>query len=213
MASRSTWNVEEADMPAISPALFSLAMSCKVVQSTRLLNSKAWKVVFSQMLWKRTFANWRFSAVLLYVALSCRFFRPWVMSSLNSLHWVMPSRRFRPGNFKFCKTSRLIWCVHHFDAISFNWCVVNCLSCLLRASPWLWEPASTSRSPPQSSYQDIFFLRKSSFEQISSYQNIRIPTKMITWIFFKQQTSTLPSIPPFAFPAPPHSTPRNRVQS
>ena len=60
----------------------------------------------------------------------------WVMSSLNSLHWVMPSRRFRPENFKFCKTSRLIWCVHHFDAISFNWCVVNCLSCLLRASPW-----------------------------------------------------------------------------
>ena len=41
MVSRSTWNVEEADMPAINPALFSLAMSCKVVQLTRLLNSKA----------------------------------------------------------------------------------------------------------------------------------------------------------------------------
>ena len=159
MASQSTWKVEEADMPAISPALFSLAMSCKFVQSTRLLNSKAWKVVFSQNLWKRTFANWRFSAVLLYVALSCRFFRPWVMSSLNSLHWVMPSRRFRPGNFKLCKTSWLIWCVFHFDTISLNWCAANCLSCLLRASPWLWEPASTSRSLPQSSYQDIFFTK------------------------------------------------------
>ena len=51
--SRSTWKVEEADMPAISPALFSLAMSCKFVQLTRLLNSNAWKVVFSQILWKR----------------------------------------------------------------------------------------------------------------------------------------------------------------
>ena len=46
MASRSTWKVEEADMPAINPALFSLAMSCKFVQLTRLLNSTAWKWVF-----------------------------------------------------------------------------------------------------------------------------------------------------------------------
>ena len=129
------------------------------------------KMVFSQNSWKRTFANWRFSAVLLYVALSCRFFRPWVMSSLNSLHWVMPSRRFRPGNFKFCKTSWLIWCVYHFDAISLDWCAANCLSCLLRASPWQWEPASTSRSLPQSSYQGIFFTNVLIWTNI--YQNIR----------------------------------------
>ena len=189
MASQSTWKVEEADMPAISPALFSLAMSCKFVQSTRLLNSKAWKVVFSQNLWKTTFANWRFSAVLLYVALSCRFFRPWVMSSLNSLHWVMPSRRFRPENFKFCKTSRLIWCVHHFDAISLNWCVPQlsilpaaCLSLAVRTCLNVKISSSVFLS-------GHFFLRKSSFEQLSSNQNIN--PRILLRILLKQNTALL----------------------
>ena len=83
----------------------------------------------------------------------------------------MPSHNFcHPG------------CVYHFCAISLNSCAVNCLSCLLRASPWQWEPASTSRSLPQSSYQGTLVIISTNVF-LSEYQ----PTKMITWIFFSNK--------------------------
>ena len=96
------------------------------------LNSKAWKVVFSQNLCKlKIFRCSLVCGALLQVfqalghdhhhlVIIIIIIITWVMSSLNSLHWVMPSRRFRPGNFKFRKTSRLIWCVYYVDAISLN---------------------------------------------------------------------------------------------